>query len=431
MAERGKGRFFVQAVCFLLGFFVLFAALSRLLNDKMGLKYDGEFFSGGQQYQVLFFGSSHMFNGVLPLQLYRDYGIAGYNLGMTNEYPSTTYWRMQDALNRQTPDLVVVDVYRALAGDKIGQTDSDLAFLHNSMDSMPLSLTKVQALADILDAKPWDMDQLFNFLFPLAQFHSRYNALTEDDYHPYLMETKGAMPLRVHHAGSVLPLDQVPAGRTAPLDSAVGEAYLRRMVELCAGKEIPILLLVLPYQAPAGELARLNSIAALADEYPNAGYLNLLYADVVDPATDFADAEGHLNSAGAAKVTEFLGRWICDRYSLADCRQDPAFDGWQQNLLAVQRQQVNSLAGADRVTALMLLVGQDLPFTVQLSAAALEDPATLSLLETLGVPEETLAAGGTLCWQSPGAPAQFGSGDSILVFDPQTGEELARAEQLG
>ena len=431
MAERGKGRFFVQAVCFLLGFFVLFAALSRLLNDKMGLKYDGEFFSGGQQYQVLFFGSSHMFNGVLPLQLYRDYGIAGYNLGMTNEYPSTTYWRMQDALNRQTPDLVVVDVYRALAGDKIGQTDSDLAFLHNSMDSMPLSLTKVQALADILDAKPWDMDQLFNFLFPLAQFHSRYNALTEDDYHPYLMETKGAMPLRVHHAGSALPLDQVPAGQTAPLDSAVGEAYLRRMVELCAGKEIPILLLVLPYQAPAGELARLNSIAALADEYPNAGSLNLLYADVVDPATDFADAEGHLNSAGAAKVTDYLGRWICDRYSLADCRQDPAFDGWQQNLLAVQRQQVNSLAGADRVTALMLLVGQDLPFTVQLSATALEDPATLSLLETLGVPEETLAAGGALCWQSPGAPAQFGSGDSILVFDPQTGEELGRAEQLG
>ncbi len=430
MAERGKGRFLVQAVCFLLGFFVLFAALSRLLDDKMGLKYDGEFFTGREQYQVLFFGSSHMFNGVLPLQLYRDYGIASYNLGMTNEYPSTTYWRMVDALDRQAPDLVVVDVYRALSDAKIGQSDSDLAFLHNSMDSMPLSLTKVRALADILDAKPGDLDNLFNFLFPLAQFHSRYSTLTEDDFHPYGMESKGAMPLRVHCAGTPLPLAEVPAGSTAPLDSPTGEAYLRRMLELCAGRQIPVVLLVLPYQAPAEEMARLNGIADLAAEYPGATFLNLLYADVVDPATDFADTEGHLNSAGAAKVTDCLGQWITARYGLADCRLDPAYDSWRQNLASVRRQQMNALPGADRVTALMLLVGQDLPFTVQLSAPALQDPATCSLLRALGVPEQALA-GGELAWQSPGAPAQFGSGDSVIAFDPETGAELARAENLG
>lgn len=430
MAERGKGRFLLRAACFLLGFSVIFAALSRLLDDKMSLKYDGEFFSGGERYQVLFFGSSHIFNGVLPLQLYRDYGIAGYNLGMTNEYASTTYWRMVDALDRQDPDVVVVDVYRALSDGKIGQTDSDLAFLHNSMDSMPLSLTKARALADILDAKPGDLDGLFNFLFPLAQFHSRYSSLTEDDFHPYQMETKGAMPLRVHCAGAPLPLEEAPAGRTAPLGSPAGEEYLRRMLDLCAEKEVPVVLLVLPYQASAEEMARLNSIAELAAGYPGADFLNLLYADAVDPATDFADAEGHLNSAGAAKVTDYLGRWLDERYDLADCRLDPAYDGWRQNLAAVRRQQMNGLPSADRVTALMLLVGQDAPFTVQLSAAALEDPATVSLLRTLGVPESQLASGRDLRWQSGGAPAQFGSGDSIVAFDPETGEELARAEQL-
>ena len=106
--------FCVRGLCFLLGVCLLFGALSALLNDKMSRKYAGYFYDSGDDFEVLFFGSSHMFNGVAPLQLYRDTGVFSYNLGMTNEYPSVSYWRMVDALQRQDPKVVVVDVYRAL-----------------------------------------------------------------------------------------------------------------------------------------------------------------------------------------------------------------------------------------------------------------------------------------------------------------------------
>ena len=188
--------FCVRGLCFLLGVCLLFGALSALLNDKMSRKYAGYFYDSGDDFEVLFFGSSHMFNGVAPLQLYRDTGVFSYNLGMTNEYPSVSYWRMVDALQRQDPKVVVVDVYRALSREKMPQTESDLSLLHNSLDAMPLGVTKVRAAADILDAGWNNLDTMFNFLFPLAQFHSRYRSLTEDDYHPYLLETRGAMPLR-------------------------------------------------------------------------------------------------------------------------------------------------------------------------------------------------------------------------------------------
>ena len=425
MDRRENRVFLLRAVSFLCGFCLLFAAFSRLLNDKTGRKYDEPFFTSGDRYEVLFFGSSHMYNGVLPLQLYRQTGVLSYNLGMTNEYPATTYWRLADALQRQQPKVVVVDVYRALAADKIGRAESDMAFLHNSLDSMPLSLTKVRALADLLDARPWDLDAMFDYLFPLAQFHSRYNSLTEDDFHPYLMETRGAMPLRQLHSGTPLPLDETPAERTAPLGSEAGEAALRRILELCADRELPVVLLALPYQAPAEELARLNSLAGLTAEYPGAVWLNLLYEDLIDPAADFADAEGHLNTAGAAKVTAWLGWWLTEHYALTDRRGDPACAGWEQSLANVRAQQMNHLAGADLNTALMLLVGQEVEFSVELTAEAAQDPVTASLLTALGVPLPQ--PGQALRWRSAGAPEVYGGAGCVIAFDPDTGAELARS----
>ena len=211
-SSKAARRFALAAACFALGFCVLFGALSRLLNDKMSLKYTATFYSDvaadRSAYDLLFFGSSHIFNGLLPLTLYEQTGIFSYNLGMTNEYPAVTYWRLRDALNRSDPQVVVIDVYRALAAEKMPKTENDLGLLHNSLDGMPLSLLKARAVADILDAAPLDFDGVFNYLFPLAQFHSRYDSLTEDDFHPYRLESRGAMPLRALTSGAPAAADR-------------------------------------------------------------------------------------------------------------------------------------------------------------------------------------------------------------------------------
>lgn len=419
--------FLVRGICFLLGACLLFTGLSALLGDKTSRKYTGYFYESGDPFEVLFFGSSHMFNGVLPLELYRQTGLFSYNLGMTNEYPSVTYWRMVDALDRCTPKVVVVDVYRALSGEKMPKTESDLGLLHNSLDGMPLSLTKVRATMDILDALPANYDGMFNYLFPLAQFHSRYRSLDEDDYHPYLMETRGAMPLRVWQAGQPLPLDEVPPDRVQPLDSEPGEEYLRRMMELCAGRDIPVVLVALPFQAPAEEMARLNSVAALAAEYPGATWLNLLYEDIINPQTDFSDADGHLNTAGASKVTAWLGQWLAQHFALTDRRGSPEAESWDQSLANVRRQHASTLSDTqDLTTALMLLVGQDMPFTLKVAPNTPLSPADDSLLAELGVPH---TPGEGITYAAPGAPESYAGGATgIVAFDPDTGEELARVE---
>ena len=69
-SSKAARRFALAAACFALGFCVLFGALSRLLNDKMSLKYTATFYSDvaadRSAYVVVLFGSSRVFSGLLP-----------------------------------------------------------------------------------------------------------------------------------------------------------------------------------------------------------------------------------------------------------------------------------------------------------------------------------------------------------------------------
>ena len=56
------------------------SAVSDLLRDRVNTsKYD-RFYSEKEDFDVLFFGSSRVLDGVAPMQLWKDYGIRSYNM---------------------------------------------------------------------------------------------------------------------------------------------------------------------------------------------------------------------------------------------------------------------------------------------------------------------------------------------------------------
>ena len=91
--------FFWIGICF----------LTRLTESGYSYSKNAEFMEESERYDVLFFGNSHMANGVFPMELWNDYGIVSYNLaGFGNRIP-TTYWTMEDALDRSHPKLIEMD----------------------------------------------------------------------------------------------------------------------------------------------------------------------------------------------------------------------------------------------------------------------------------------------------------------------------------
>ena len=55
---------------------------SRTLRMNDGYYKNTPFLQDDREYDVLFFGTSHVVNSVFPMQLWRDYGITSYNLAI-------------------------------------------------------------------------------------------------------------------------------------------------------------------------------------------------------------------------------------------------------------------------------------------------------------------------------------------------------------
>ncbi len=65
----------VGLICILLNFLNCL-----LMRDNSRYSYS-EFLASDTEYDVLFFGSSHVYSAISPMQLWKDYGITSYNLG--------------------------------------------------------------------------------------------------------------------------------------------------------------------------------------------------------------------------------------------------------------------------------------------------------------------------------------------------------------
>lgn len=408
--KRTTLRFLALGIVFLVLLALLLGRVSFVLNDKFSYKYDGEYYQSAEEYDVLFLGSSHIMNSIYPLEMFQAQGITAYNLGMTNESLATSYWRLREALEHHTPRVVVMD--STLVSYNMAVDPSDpraLAFLHNSLDVMPLGLTKVQALADLFGWR--DVENIANYLFPLAAYHSRWSSLTEDDFHPWLQADRGALPIRSLYQLDG-PLAEVPVSSKAPLPP-VGADYLNRILTLCQERDLPLVLLAVPYCADETSRQILHSLPDAAAGYDNVRCINLFDEGDFDWRTDFSDAVGHLNTASAARLSRRLAGELAESYALPDHRGEPAAAKWEEDYRISTGQHLNKLLSCgDLNTALMLADHSGLSCQVRLTGAALEHEQTALLAARLT--------------ESPappdGSPALPEDGCALLVWPADSSE---------
>lgn len=129
---------------------------TKITERKSSLVKYESFYSQQEDFNVLFLGTSHVINGIMPMELWKDYGIISYNFGGHANTIATTYWVMENALDYTSPDLVVID---CLGLSEEGKTrlgnaildESGLAYIHISFDRIPLSKNKIDGISDILD----------------------------------------------------------------------------------------------------------------------------------------------------------------------------------------------------------------------------------------------------------------------------------------
>ena len=376
--------------------FILLAACLSITADIAELK-DGDykyedFFAEEDNFDVLFLGTSHVIDGIYPMELWKDYGITSYNMGGHGNLLPTTYWMMKLALQYTNPSLIVIDCMNLYHNYKTSKIFSQV---HQSLDAFPLSLTKIRAVYDLLDDDV--MDRMIeegivevseeripiSLLWNFSVYHSRWTELKENDFQLEMNIQKGAEYLiTVAEPNDIL---SVPEDEKIE-DDTIGVQYLERMIEECQAGGIDILLINLPFPAEENDLLSANRVYDIAEEY-GVDYINFLAMDVVDYETDCADEGSHLNASGARKVTSYLGNYITEHYDVIDRRTDPDYDDWNEDYQIYREYKIDILLEQDELDVyLMLLADQNWDAVLELyDLQILENDSYCKLLENLGV----------------------------------------------
>ncbi|MCH5257133.1 MAG: hypothetical protein J1D87_07550 [Lachnospiraceae bacterium] len=314
-------------ICLLVGCLYYIQQLTRV---KTALTRDmsySAYFKYAKDYDILYFGTSHVMYGINPLEIWNEYGLTSYNWGSPTCTLPKIYWKLMNVLDYESPQLVVVDCYRTTWLHKTYNKYR----MHEAFDAFPLSYTKWTAIDDLMKDEIRMEDGLFytdlerySILFPVCDYHSRWGELQKIDFVNEFVDTKGCeFEIDVDE-----PIEISNTSEKAEItENMQGVIYLERIIEECQNRNIPLLLTYLPFPTDETCKKESNVIQDIADKY-GVNYVNFTNLDVVNYQIDYSDSASHMNIAGQKKVSEYLGEYICENYEIEDRRDSAIADRW-------------------------------------------------------------------------------------------------------
>lgn len=317
---------------------ILILALIALFNLIMMPKYitenkDGriipEMYREKVSPDVLFIGSSVVYSGVVPAEMYKDYGYTSYVCATSSQTAWNSYWVLEEALNYYSPKLVVFDIGFLTVKEDYAEEVSN----RKTYDYMRPTYEKYKGVSDAMAYG----ETVMSYALPVLRYHTRYTDLSLDDfkysvykpsvtYNGYIMNTLASTELP-----ELLPMEQAEDVRL----NTYNAQYLQNIITTCKENGIDLLLMKTPsYQSKWGpsfeeDIANVASANRLQ-------YINFdAYSDIMgfDWMQDSPDSGRHLNLQGAQKFTYYLGNIIKDYYSVPDRRDDAKYkDIWDKKL---------------------------------------------------------------------------------------------------
>ena len=314
----------IRAILFLLLFALAFSLLDQIFRwkDYYYATYPNTATVAGfytmekDSVDVIFLGSSQGTTAFDPQTLYDDYSLRSYNLSTEQQSIAVSYWLLKEALRTQSPQAVVLDVWMCFGNQN--PLNSAESCVRKVIDQMRWSRVKREAIADICRTDPTLIKA--SFYLRNIRYHGRWKSLGEGDFSFAALsepsQAKGFAPHSIPwKKGDFKPLD-VPEGTEAEKMQANMERYLEKIVDMCEENRISLLLTKTPNRS--WNARRHTAMQAFADSHELPFYDFNTVGIYEQAGYDYAkDGDGHVDCAGARKITATFGEILTFAYLLS------------------------------------------------------------------------------------------------------------------
>jgi len=301
----------VSSVGFLLGLVALLVLSSLFFQPKNNTEEHGmeDVAANGilgepeRTLDVLFIGDSVSYCSVIPIQIWRDYGITSYMCGTSLQQLYYSKDFLYKVFENQSPKVVVLETTPIF---------SNFAYKKNI----------------------WTM---LERTFPVFRYHDRwkeFGTMLELDTDLNIEYAHQEVNKGYYYSPAI---EVVEAGDyTAPTDEVAGilddnKQTLIEIKEFCEEKDVKLILFSAPNTLTWRPDCH-NALVKLAEEFGLPYFdMNYMTDEVpIDWSKESFDGGDHLNFDGAQKVTAYLGQYLSEMKFFEDKRKNPTYDFWNE-----------------------------------------------------------------------------------------------------
>lgn len=304
-----------RALLFLTGLLLLLFLVSCLMlpynSIENGLykKANGILKEPDHTIDYIVIGDSEACASISPMEIWNDYGYAGYNCGVPAQRLQDTYYLLERLLKKQSPKVILLETN---------------AFYRN--------FKYVNALENTVDETAKE-------LFPVYKYHNNWKY-----FHLYMLNNlhkkSDQAPVTVYkgfpYNTAVKPYKGGPYAKETDQVFPIGGQpmeYMDKIVELCREQGIELIL----YSSPSPKCwtyKKHNAADAFAKE-KQLTYIdfNLMTGELgIDWTKDTRDEGDHLNYYGGKKVSDYMGAYLSKKSGLTDHRTETDYSAWNEEL---------------------------------------------------------------------------------------------------
>lgn len=248
---------------------------------------------------VMILGDSLSYTAFSPMQLWEEHGIASFIGGQAGQSIQETYYMLKRAFENQNPRLVILEA------DVLFRRQQGASGLTMSLAAMGY------------------------YHFPFFAYHDMWKNLFLDKKYPE--EDFKGFEIREAVEPYQGSSHMIGTDRKEDMTQMV-QNYLENILRLCREKEAQVLLISTP--SPLNYNYKKYNTLKEYGEREDVSYVDLNMKEEelgIDWETDSLDKGDHLNLSGAEKVTEYMGNYLKDHYSLPDRRGNPSFKSWEED----------------------------------------------------------------------------------------------------
>jgi len=276
-----------------------------------------------------------------------------------------------------------------------------------------------------------DEDRQMDVLLKIPIIHTRYKELTEYDFTAQKVFNRGFSGS--YTIGSSYRSDYDPKDDIVALKQDT-EEWIYKIINLARENNIEICFFLSPF--PPNEMVSGNyrALAQLADQ-ENIPFINFLekYDELnIDCNTDYRDVT-HMNNSGAEKITDYMGKYLVNNYSLIDHRGNDTYELWEENSTDWKHQETQQslITAPDFATYINYLKNLD-NYTVVLSLDGTYSSASAAIqqvVEILGINKETFDQGGTFVLEN-NLFKYFSEGKSEYLYHQEIGNSDLKVQGM-